>query len=153
MASVAAAETYYSTTSTTVIDTITSCGPEVTNCPARTHTSTLSTPAVYANTSVPCTTSTAAAATYPVSVPSYPASSPSVALGTTYITTCIPTVITSVYTVTPTASPSSSYVTYAKNSTTPTYSAKSVPTYTGAASAVQGSVVLAAAAGIVAFFA
>jgi len=159
MASVVAAEgTYYSTTSTTVIDTITSCGPEVTNCPGKTYSTAVSSPVVYANHSTPCTessTSTPAAVTYPasypVSVPTYPASA-SVSIGTKYITTCVPTVITSLYTVTPTAAPSATYVTYAHNATTPTYSAK--PTiYTGAASAVQGSVVLAAAAGLVAFFA
>jgi hypothetical protein len=103
--------------STTVIDTITSCGPEVTNCPAKTYTSTLSNATsypVYANTSAPVTTSTfIAAPTYPV----YPVSSP-VSLATSYITTCIPTVITNVYTVTPTPVASSTgYISYAQNAT------------------------------------
>lgn len=142
---------YYSTTSTTVIDTITSCGPEVTNCPAKTYTSTLSNATsypVYANTSAPVTTSTyVAAPTYPV----YPVSSP-VSLATSYITTCIPTVITKVYTVTPTPVASSTgYITYAHNATTP-YATSTPSQYaTGAASSVERSVVLAAAAGVAAF--
>jgi hypothetical protein len=107
--------------STTVIDTITSCGPEVTNCPGRISTSTLP-PYVpvptYANSSsvAPHTTSSAAGYVAPTS---------SVQLATTYITTCIPSVITSVYTVIPTTSayvpppkPSGTgSLTYAKNVT------------------------------------
>jgi hypothetical protein len=99
--------------STTDIVTITSCGPEVTNCPAKTYTSTLvnaTSYPVYANTSAPVTTSTyVAVPTYPV----YP-----VSLATSYITTCVPTVITKVYTVTPTpVVASTGYITYPHNAT------------------------------------
>ena len=97
----------------------------MTNCPARTYTSTVSssTPAaypVYANSSTTAVygASTYAAPTY--SAPVYSASTPSVSLGTSYITTCIPTVITQVYTVTPTPSgvaSSTGKITYANNAT------------------------------------
>jgi len=146
---------YYSTTSTTVVDTITSCGPEVTNCPGKTYTSTIakaSSYPVYANSSAPVTTSTYVAPTYAPTYPVYPVSSPSVSLATSYITTCIPTVITKVYTVTPTPKPSSTgYVTYAHNATTPYATATPSQYVTGAASSVERSVVLAAAAGVAAF--
>lgn len=160
MASVVAADTtYYSTTSTTVIDTITSCGPEVTNCPARSHSSSPAvatyTPVVYSNSSASAS-APYVAPTYPVSSPAapvYPVSSP-VSLATSYITTCIPTVITSVYTVSPTPSGVASAtagMTYAKNATTPYATATPSQYVTGAASNVQGSMVLAAAAGVAAF--
>jgi hypothetical protein len=148
MATFVAAD-YTSTASVTVTDTITSCGPEVTNCPARTSTVALSssTP-IYANVSTPAKTTTSAPYVAPVS-------SVSVNLATSYITTCIPTVITSVYTVTPSPSvvvkaSSTAGLTYAKNSTLP--AATSTPTqFTGSASNVQGSVVVAAVAGLAAF--
>jgi hypothetical protein len=105
--------------STTDVVTITSCGPEVTNCPGKTYTSTLANSTsypVYANTSAPVTTSTyVAVPTYP----SYPVSVP-VSLATSYITTCVPTVITKVYTVTPTPVvpvASTGYITYPHNAT------------------------------------
>jgi hypothetical protein len=143
MATVAAAE-YTSTTSTTLIETITSCGPEVTNCPGKTHTKTSTSYPVYANTSTPCTTSTSAP---------YVAPTKSVTLGTSYITTCIPTVITSVYTVTPSPKPSATGgLTYAHNVTTPAATATPTQYLTGSgASSVQGSVVVAAVAGLAAF--
>lgn len=142
---------YYSTTSTTDIVTITSCGPEVTNCPGKTYTSTLANSTsypVYANTSAPVTTSSyVPVPTYPV----YPVSSP-VSLATSYITTCVPTVITKVYTVTPTpVVASTGYMTYPHNATTP-YATSTPSSYaTGAASSVERSIVLAAAAGVAAF--
>lgn len=136
MATFAAAD-FTSTTSTTVIETISSCAPEVTNCPYRTKTST-STP-IYANT-------TSTTAPYVV-----PTTSQTVTLATTYITTCIPTTVVSVFTVTPSAKPSSTgTISVAKNLTAP--AATSTPTqFVGAGSSVQGSVLLVAAAGVAAF--
>jgi len=176
MASVVAAD-YYSTTSTTVIDTITSCGPEVTNCPGKTYPTSVAkatySPVVYANSSTPCTESATAGYTAPTTYPAYPVSSPAggavypvsspaggavypvsspVSLATSYITTCIPTVITKVYTVAPTPVASGTgYISYPANGTTP-YATSTPSSYvTGAASSVERSVVLAAFAGVAAF--
>lgn len=132
--------------------TITSCAPTVTNCPARsTVTSTTSYPvitssALYSNSST-STTSKAAG------VSSSPPSSSSVLLSTITISTCVPTVIYSTITVTPStkAAPSSTgTISYSHNVTAPAATAS--PTqFTGSASSVQGSIVVAAFAGLAAF--
>jgi len=131
--------------------TITSCAPTVTNCPARsTVTSTTSYPVVtssahYSNSS---TSTTSKAAGVPSS-----SSSSSVLLSTITISTCVPTVIYSTITVTPStkAAPSSTgTISYSHNVTAPAATAS--PTqFTGSASSVQGSIVVAAFAGLAAF--
>jgi len=151
MATLVAAD-YTSTTSTTAVVTITSCGPEVTNCPGKTYTSTVTSasgsPIKYGNSTVTVTSSTTPVVVVPTSSP--------VTLATTYITTCIPTVITSVYTVTPTpkvtpVASATGVISYSKNVTSP--SATATPSqYLSGASTVQGSVVVAAVAGFAAFF-
>jgi len=128
--------------------TVTSCAATVTNCPARsTVTYTTSYPVVtssahYSNSS----TSTSKAA-------GVPASSSSVLLSTITISTCVPTVIYSTITVSPTtkAAPSSTgTISYSHNVTAPAATAS--PTqFTGSASSVQGSIVVAAFAGLAAF--
>jgi len=139
-----------STVYTTEEVTITSCAPTVTNCPARsTVTSVTSYPVVvatshpvYANTSAPLS---------PTTKTSSPETTSKVSLSTLTISTCVPTVIYSVVTVKPTTAPaySTGIVSPYKNSTTPVSTAK--PTqYTGAASNVQGTVAAAAAMGLAA---
>jgi hypothetical protein len=145
--------------------TITSCAATVTNCPAR---STVTSTTSYAVTSAPVYSNSSAQATYvavpptslksAVGVAGYPAAgSPAPILSTITISTCVPTVIYSTVTVTPVvtkAAPSSTgTVTYAHNVTVP--SATSTPSATpyaaSAASSIQGSVFIAALAGVAVF--
>jgi hypothetical protein len=158
--------------------TITSCHATVTNCPARsTVTSTTSyaiitSIPVYSNSSVKPTTSILVPTTISdsfgtvsskVPVPTSikdtfgSVSVPGPLLSTITISTCVPTVIYSTVTVTPVSTkPAASYstgvVSYSRNTTAPV--ATSTPTgvtFTGAASTVQGSVLIAAFAGVAAF--
>jgi len=173
----------------TVEITITSCAATVTDCPARsTVTSLTSYPAsTYASvtptvlpvssvipTLIPASSSvfynaSTPAAPVPTSYPSGSETSAPVVPGgpaetasysTMTISTCIPTVIYSSVLITPTPSAVSTYVAPAPistgtvvvpgNTTSPT--TPSSPVFTGAASAVKGSLSVAAVAGVVAFF-
>jgi hypothetical protein len=168
----------YSTVYTTEEVTITSCAATVTNCPARSTTVSKTTypvtsyPAVSTSASVPVYSNSSSSAPYvvvpstysaPVSVPVYSTKSSAGVVVPTYtpvlstitISTCVPTVIYSTVTVTPTSSkaaPSSTgTITYAHNVTAPSATATPSVYATGAASTIQGSMIVAAIGGIAAF--
>lgn len=144
-----------------------------TSYPAPPATSSPSGPVVYYNTSSvavpppstylpsapPATTPVAPPAT---STPGGPLSSPPFSLSTITISTCVPTVIYSTITVTPsppapTSSPvgtiggSTGTISVPHNVTAPTAPASPSGYETSGASAIQGSVVVAALAGLAAF--
>ncbi|KAH7418237.1 hypothetical protein BKA64DRAFT_635377 [Cadophora sp. MPI-SDFR-AT-0126] len=169
--------------------TITSCAATVTDCPAKSTVTSLTSYPVVTSSSAPAVypttyanVSSPAVPTYPaetasasvsvpvystssaIGVPSYPASSSPV-LSTITISTCVPTVLYSTVTVTPNGTscylhpspicyryvgPNSSVISYPHNVTYP--AATATPTaFTGAASNVQGSIVMVAFAGLAAF--
>jgi len=122
--------------------TITSCAPSVTNCPARSH-HTHSTPVGVSPVTSPTPTTTS------IVVPPYQ-SSPAPSISVITITTCVPTTSLSTITLVPSVPPTGTVIPSGGLSPTGTTTTSVPPAFTGAASALTGSYILAAGAAAVA---
>lgn len=149
---VMAESTFYTTT----VITKTSCAATVTDCPARsTVVTTTSYPVITSSSVAPVYANTTTWAPVSVSSPAGVATSPAPSLSIITISTCVPTVIYSTVTIAPVSTSivapiSTGSVAPPTNATSPTTPA-SPSVFTGAASSLQGSVAVAAFAGLAAF--